>query len=475
MKLKHLTTVGSGLLLSSIASGALAHGLMVEPASRNATCGHFEKPDQATTPACVEAFQTDSDGGYQFMSVLTHTQGRKAGTSENVCGFDSTTFDGQTNLWDLPLDWPTTAISSGPLTITWDISWGPHWDDTEEFVYYITREDFQYQEGVPLTWSDFEAEPFCDLSYDDTQPDANPAITQTRPDLFHTHCDVPARSGRHVIYGEWGRNEFTYERFHGCLDVTFDGTGTNPGGGDVPVPSPGDDTDYDPAPGDDSDTGYDPAPGDDSDTGFDPAPGTGDAAQCDWYGTLTPLCTTTDDGWGFESGESCVSAATCSSQPEPWGLADGSAPPPASDPGEGDDGSNGSGSDDDSVGGGDPTPPAEEPAPPSEPSVPSDGATAGACDHVIDNQWNGGFTGAVRITNTGSSDINGWEVNWEYADGTVITSSWGAALAGSNPYTAENLPWNQVIAPGETIEIGFQAETDGDSVAAPTVTGSPCS
>jgi len=39
-----------------------------------------------------------------------------------------------------------------------------------------------------------------------------------------TFCDVPQRQGRHVIYGEWGRNQSTLERFHGCMDVTFDGT-----------------------------------------------------------------------------------------------------------------------------------------------------------------------------------------------------------------------------------------------------------
>jgi chitin-binding protein len=34
---------------------------------------------------------------------------------------------------------------------------------------------------------------------------------------------VPARSGRHVIYAEWGRNQFTFERFSSCMDVVFQG------------------------------------------------------------------------------------------------------------------------------------------------------------------------------------------------------------------------------------------------------------
>ncbi len=30
-----------------------------------------------------------------------------------------------------------------------------------------------------------------------------------------------------MIYAEWGRNQWTYERFHGCIDAMFQG-GTTP-------------------------------------------------------------------------------------------------------------------------------------------------------------------------------------------------------------------------------------------------------
>lgn len=133
---------------------------MVEPPARNAFCGYMEKPDQAVTPACVEAAQADANGMYQFMSVLTHDIGRMGGPTENVCGFDSETWNGGPTPWDHQFDWPTTAINSGPLTITWDISWGPHWDDTEEFRYWITKPDFNYEVGGDLTWDDFESAPF---------------------------------------------------------------------------------------------------------------------------------------------------------------------------------------------------------------------------------------------------------------------------------------------------------------------------
>jgi chitin-binding protein len=35
---------------------------------------------------------------------------------------------------------------------------------------------------------------------------------------------VPSRTGRHVIYAEWGRTPPTFERFHGCIDAQFSGS-----------------------------------------------------------------------------------------------------------------------------------------------------------------------------------------------------------------------------------------------------------
>jgi chitin-binding protein len=230
----------SALLVTSVALPALGHGLIQDPPSRNWFCGVVTKPDEIGTPRakhpeCAGAFQGTGSGGYQFMSVLTHARGRAVVTPlpKNVCGFNSETFNNGATPWDAAINWPTTPISAGPKTFTWNISWGPHFDDTEEFRYYITKPGFQFQVGRPLAWTDFEDAPFCDLKYNDANPNANPAVVPNRPATqFATTCNVPARTGRHVIYGEWGRNYFTFERFHGCMDVVFQGGG---GGGGTPV------------------------------------------------------------------------------------------------------------------------------------------------------------------------------------------------------------------------------------------------
>lgn len=67
--------------------------------------------------------------------------------------------------------------------------------------------------------------------YDDRNPAGNPDIIVDKVNIkFTTRCQVPARSGHHVIYGEWGRTESTLQRFHGCIDAAFVTSGVAPSG-----------------------------------------------------------------------------------------------------------------------------------------------------------------------------------------------------------------------------------------------------
>lgn len=222
-----------GILFSAaLLAGALAasgDGIMESPPARNWYCGYKTKPDEianhiAQFPACSTAFAALPMAGYNFMTVVTHSWGRAkvSPLPAHVCSFDAETWKGVQTPWDVPMDWPTSPISAGVQSIVWNAAWGAHYDDTHDFSYWITKADFKFPTGRELTWDDFEAQPFCSELYDDKNPTANPNVSVDKTAIkFTTKCNVPARSGHHVIYGEWGRNESTLQRFHGCVDVAF--------------------------------------------------------------------------------------------------------------------------------------------------------------------------------------------------------------------------------------------------------------
>jgi endoglucanase len=288
--------------------------------------------------------------------------------------------------------------------------------------------------------------------------------------------------------------------------------------------------------------------------------------QCNWYGSLTPLCATTTSGWGYENGKSCVAPSTCSAQPAPYGIVGGSSSSSSAanhaptvgiaysyattcpqgvvtltangsdvdgdaltydwlvtydsssytysgktlagfgmrpvknytftvtvKDGKGGVGTatqvlnhsytdycvNSSSSSSSSI------PRSSSSVATSSSSVATSSssikssssssiASGAKCTYVVANEWNTGFTGAVRITNNGTSAINGWNVSWAYTDGTKLTNSWNATVTGSNPYSAANLNWNNLIQPGQSVEIGIQGNKGGSSAQIPTVTGSVC-
>ncbi len=98
---------------------------------------------------------------------------------------------------------------------------------------------------------------------------------------------------------------------------------------------------------------------------------------------------------------------------------------------------------------------------------------AGNCSYIVSNNWGAGFTGAIRITNNGTSPINGWNVSWTYAGNTRLSGTWNATVTGSNPYAATNLSWNSSIQPGQSVEFGFQGTHSG-TAEIPVVTGAAC-
>lgn len=384
MNKNFIKTSGLGAALLAFSSMSFGHGFVDSPGARNYFCGKVTKPDEvlngtAQYPVCGDAFANDFNGGYSYMSVLNHHEGRKVlgPVSKNVCGFDSETWQGGKTPWDNSINWPVNNINAGTQEFSWDISNGPHFDDTSDFRYWITKPGFVYQVGRELTWADFEDQPFCDLPYNDDNPGAYPNVRADKGNAhIHTTCTVPARTGRHVIYAEWGREPPTYERFHGCIDVQIGGGGT-------------------------------------SSVASSAAPSSIPASS------VAPS----------SSSRSSVASSTI--------------PVSSSAPSS---------------------------APVSSRSSSSAATTAGlSCSYEVTNSWGTGFTGVIRVTNTGTAATSGWTANWQYAGSNRVTNAWNANFSGSNPYTATHLGWNGTLGAGQTAEFGFQGNTNGGSVETPAV------
>ncbi|WP_347330459.1 CotH kinase family protein [Marinimicrobium locisalis] len=95
------------------------------------------------------------------------------------------------------------------------------------------------------------------------------------------------------------------------------------------------------------------------------------------------------------------------------------------------------------------------------------------CEYIVSNEWGGGATATIRITNNSGSTIDGWSLEWSYQNNTV-TNSWNANISGNNPYTASDLGWNATLTPGAEIEFGLQLNTQGGGAETPALSGGVC-
>jgi glucuronoarabinoxylan endo-1,4-beta-xylanase len=121
-----------------------------------------------------------------------------------------------------------------------------------------------------------------------------------------------------------------------------------------------------------------------------------------------------------------------------------------------------------------------DPTPSPTPSpTPTPTPTPGAGPRVAYtmSSWNNRFTANISITNTGTSAINGWTLVFTLPSGQSITSGWNATYSPSNgQVSAANVSHNGTLAPGATIDIGFQATHTGNTAepTAFTLNGIPC-
>src|SRR5581483_842658 len=90
----------------------------------------------------------------------------------------------------------------------------------------------------------------------------------------------------------------------------------------------------------------------------------------------------------------------------------------------------------------------------------SGGNTGGGSCHITytkSSEWAGGFVVNVVIANTGTSAVNGWRLTFTFPGDQQITSNFngGFSQSGENA-TLTNASYNGAIAPGGSVNIGFQ-------------------
>lgn len=98
------------------------------------------------------------------------------------------------------------------------------------------------------------------------------------------------------------------------------------------------------------------------------------------------------------------------------------------------------------------------------PTATSTSGSSCSVHYAISNQWQGGFGATISITNTGTTAINGWSLQFSFANGQTITQLWGGSYtqAGS-AVTITNLSYNGSIAPGASLTSapGFNGSWSG--------------
>ncbi|HEU5229157.1 MAG TPA: cellulose binding domain-containing protein [Ktedonobacteraceae bacterium] len=126
-----------------------------------------------------------------------------------------------------------------------------------------------------------------------------------------------------------------------------------------------------------------------------------------------------------------------------------------------------------------PTPiPTTTPSPTPSPT-PSAGASCKVV-YTITNQWNTGFGASIAITNTGTTAINGWNLQFSFANGQTITQLWNGTFTQTGAaVTISNLSYNGSIPAGATLSSppGFNGSWSGTN-AVPTsftLNGAICS
>ncbi|GGO90603.1 lytic polysaccharide monooxygenase auxiliary activity family 9 protein [Wenjunlia tyrosinilytica] len=198
------TTAASLLLVSLVPTQASAHGSMQNPVSRVSAC-YAEGPETPKSQVCKDLIaMSGTQPLYDWNEVNianANGQSRQLIPDGKLC---SANRDKYKALDMARTDWPATNVSAGSFNFRFRVT-APH-SGTMEL--YITKAG--YNPTQPLKWSDLQ-----------TTPVASTATGRTSSGGFYNFTGtLPSRTGRHLLYMVWQRND-SPEAFYSCSDIVF--------------------------------------------------------------------------------------------------------------------------------------------------------------------------------------------------------------------------------------------------------------
>lgn len=125
-----------------------------------------------------------------------------------------------------------------------------------------------------------------------------------------------------------------------------------------------------------------------------------------------------------------------------------------------------------------PPPPATSRETPPTTTPPRPPAKTCAVAYRVTGQWPGGFQASVTVRNTGTQTTNGWTLRWSFSNGESVRDMWNAtARQSGSTVNALNADYNPQIAPGGSVQIGYNGNARGphSAPAAFTFNGAQCS
>ncbi|MFI0984522.1 lytic polysaccharide monooxygenase auxiliary activity family 9 protein [Streptomyces exfoliatus] len=195
-------------LVSLTPTTASAHGAFFNPVSRVAAC-YAEGPETPRSQVCKDLV---ADSGTQPLYDWNEVNIANAAGQHQALIPDGKLCSANREKYRAldwaRTDWPATAVTAGSFDFKVRVT-AAH---SGTMTVYLTKPGFDPTQ--PLKWSDLDATPVAVYATPRTATDGYYAFTG----------NLPARTGRHIVYKVWQRND-SPEAFYSCSDVTF-GTGT---------------------------------------------------------------------------------------------------------------------------------------------------------------------------------------------------------------------------------------------------------